>query len=104
MTLEEFNRWRRLQKKAALAGGFSFFAMALTAAAKLGVLCAASVVSLVVAGAFFGRCLKKTDAFRCPRCGEKPHEWASPDPTFEAASYEPETQVCRHCGYDLPGA
>lgn len=47
------------------------------------------------------RRLNRADQFRCPNCGNTPHQWVAPDPSDDSVCTHYQTDVCLHCRWDL---
>lgn len=47
------------------------------------------------------RRLNRADQFRCPTCGNTPHQWVAADPSDDRVCTNYQTDVCLHCRLDL---
>ena len=67
------------------------------------VVASVAIAIFIVAGVSIRsvRRLNRADQFRCPACGNTPHQWVAPDPSDDRVRTHYQTDVCLHCRRDL---
>lgn len=105
MKLAEYNRLRAPTDSGPLLAWIAIVIALLGSLAQSTIVVAASVAIaifiLVGLSVRSVRRLNSADQFRCPTCGNTPHQWVAPDPSDDRVCTNYQTDVCLHCRLDL---
>lgn len=105
MNLREYNQLRASTDSAPLLTWVALTMALVGSLAQSTTVTVGLVVIFMVLLIFLGRRtirrLDRVDQFRCPSCGNTPHEWLAPGPSDDRVRTVYDTDFCIHCRFDL---
>lgn len=105
MNLSEYNQLRASTDSGPLLV-WILLTMALVGSLAQSTIVTVGLIAIAIAVLFFLgrrtlRRLERVDQFRCPSCGNTPHQWVSPGPSDDRVCTIYDTDFCIHCRLDL---